>query len=314
MVNTVNFKTLSELWRKEKQSSVKMSTMSAYNLILDKYLLKEFQYENELTEQQVQSFFDRKYQDGLSEKSLRDILVVLRMIIRFGKSRGYIQSADFKINIPKEYKIKEVPVFSIFHQKKLMTYLIENISFKNLGILISMNTGMRIGEICALKWSDIDLTMNRIMVSKTIGRIYKGEESQHKTEVVISLPKTKTSYRNIPISDCLHKIFLALDKDINRDGFVLTNNEKPIEPRVYRNYYNHLLKKLEMPHLKFHSLRHSFATRCIECNCDYKSVSEILGHADISTTLNLYVHPSPQQKKECIEKMLGSMILNTDIP
>lgn len=98
-----------------------------------------------------------------------------------------------------------------------------------------------------------------------------------------------------------------LQKVVNNDYYVLSNDVVPIEPRTYRNYYMKLMKHLGIPPLKFHGLRHSFATRCIESRCDYKTVSVILGHADISTTLNLYVHPGAEQKKKCIDKMLRSL-------
>ena len=96
---------------------------------------------------------------------------------------------------------------------------------------------------------------------------------------------------------------------MNGNYYILTNEEKPTEPRTYRNYYKKLMKDLNIPELKFHGLRHSFATRCIESNCDYKTVSVILGHSNISTTLDLYVHPNMEQKKKCIDRMIKSQFL-----
>jgi len=162
---------------------------------------------------------------------------------------------------------------------------------------------MRIGEVCALKWSDIDLATETIYVNRTIERIYIIEGGERRTELVIGTPKTKNSMREIPISKELIKLIRPLKKLMNDDYFVITNEAKPTEPRTYRNYYKQLLKQLGIPDLKFHGLRHSFATRCIESQCDYKTVSVILGHANISTTLNLYVHPNMEQKKKCINKM-----------
>ena len=107
----------------------------------------------------------------------------------------------------------------------------------------------------------------------------------------------------MPISSELKKVLKPLKKITNQNFYIITNSLKPLEPRSYRNYYNSLLKRLELPKLKFHSLRHSFATRCIEAKCDYKTVSSILGHSSINTTLNLYVHPNLEQKKKCIEQM-----------
>ena len=109
------------------------------------------------------------------------------------------------------------------------------------------------------------------------------------------------------MSKDLLTIIRPLKKVVNDEFYVLTNDERPTEPRTYRNYYNALMEKLGVPKLKYHGLRHSFATRCIEAGCDYKTVSVLLGHSNISTTLNLYVHPNMEQKKRCIARMLSSL-------
>ena len=158
-----------------------------------------------------------------------------------------------------------------------------------------------------MKWSDIDTDNAIVTVSRTIERIYIVEGEEKHTELVINTPKTKNSYREIPITKELLAIVKPLKKVVNNEYYVLTNEEKPTEPRTYRNYYKQLMDKLEIPKLKYHGLRHSFATRCIESNCDYKTVSVLLGHSNITTTLNLYVHPNMEQKKRCIAKMFKSL-------
>ena len=124
---------------------------------------------------------------------------------------------------------------------------------------------------------------------------------------IIGTPKTQNSIRDIPMNKELLKMLRPLKKIVNGKFYVLTNEEKPTEPRTYRNYYKRMMEQLNIPPLKFHGLRHSFATRCIESNCDYKTVSVILGHSDITTTLNLYVHPNMEQKKRCIDKVFKSI-------
>ena len=128
-----------------------------------------------------------------------------------------------------------------------------------------------------------------------------------KISVIIGTPKTQNSIRDIPMNKELLKMLRPLKKIVNGKFYVLTNEEKPTEPRTYRNYYKRMMEQLNIPPLKFHGLRHSFATRCIESNCDYKTVSVILGHSDITTTLNLYVHPNMEQKKRCIDKVFKSI-------
>jgi len=105
----------------------------------------------------------------------------------------------------------------------------------------------------------------------------------------------------------LIRLIKPIKKIVNPSFFVLTNDAKPTEPRTYRSFYKNLMRYLEIPEIKFHGLRHSFATRCIESNCDYKTVSVLLGHSNISTTLNLYVHPNMEQKKKAIEQMFKAL-------
>ena len=199
---------------------------------------------------------------------------------------------------------------SILHQRRLLTYLESNINSKNIGIIICMNTGLRIGELCALKWKDIDLRNGVLKVSHTLTRVYKVDENdQRYTRVEESTPKTINSIRDIPLSNSLMALLKPLCKVMNKDYYIMSNSTKPIEPRSLRNHFNKILDSLNIPRIKFHGLRHSFATRCIESRCDYKTVSMILGHSNINTTLNLYVHPDRDQKKKCIEKMIRSMRL-----
>ena len=188
-----------------------------------------------------------------------------------------------------------------------MDYLEQNFTFKNLGIIICLSTGIRIGEICALKWNDIDIENGFIKVSKTLQRIYLVDKEIKTTKLIIDKPKTRNSFREIPLSSDLVRIVKPIMKVVNKNYYILTNEEKPTEPRTYRNYYKNLMRKLNIPLIKFHGLRHSFATRCIESNCDYKTISVLLGHSNITTTLNLYVHPNFEQKKKAINKMLRSI-------
>lgn len=298
---------VSELWKQDKRMFVKSSTIAVYTLHLENHLLPKFGNKKTLQEQEVQDFVLECLRKGLSLKTVKDMLIVLKMVIKFGAKHGWLQYQDWSIKYPTEQKSKELEVLSISHQKKLMQYVTDNFTFRNLGIYICLSTGMRIGEVCALKWSDIDVGTETIHVNRTIERIYIIEGDERRTELVIGSPKTKNSIREIPISKELMKLIRPLKKLMNDDYYVITNEAKPTEPRTYRNYYKQLLKQLGIPDLKFHGLRHSFATRCIESKCDYKTVSVILGHANISTTLNLYVHPNMEQKKKCINQMFKAL-------
>lgn len=159
---------------------------------------------------------------------------------------------------------------------------------------------MRIGEVCALEWGDVSLQHRLLRVRQTVGRIYDCE--RRVTERVFSTPKTKHSFREIPISKLLFDALCSVKRQ-GSSRFVVGVSEQATDPRAYRDYFSRLLRRLQIHPIVFHGLRHTFATRCIESECDYKTVSTVLGHSDVSTTLNLYVHPNLEQKKRCIEKM-----------
>ena len=303
MVTEKNISQIAGLWKEEKRQFVKKSTFAAYSLIVETHLQPAFGNLTAVTEKDVQDFVLHKLNGGLSQKTIKDMLIVLRMILKFGAKKNYCVYAPIDVIFPTDRERQELEVLSIANQKKIMRFVEENFTFRNLGIFICLSTGIRIGEICALTWDDIDIENGVIHIRKTIQRIYVKENGIKKTELLIDTPKTATSMRDIPMIKDLYEILKPLKKVVNNDYFVLTNEATPTEPRTYRNYYKKLLDKLGIPPIKFHGLRHSFATRCIESKCDYKTVSVILGHSNISTTLNLYVHPNYEQKKKCIDKM-----------
>ena len=300
-------KEIAAAWKEDKRPYVKRSTMAAYVLILENHVLPYFGESNSLQEQAVQAFVLQKLGTGLSVKTVKDILIVLKMVMKFGVKNEWMTYSEWDIKYPTTSANKELDVLSVINHRKILNYIQGHFTFTGLGVYISLNTGMRIGEICALKWGDINAEEGIISVHRTIERIYIIEGEKKHTELVIDTPKTKNSRREIPMSKDLLAIIKPLKKVVNDEFYVLTNDERPTEPRTYRNYYNALMEKLGVPKLKYHGLRHSFATRCIEAGCDYKTVSVLLGHSNISTTLNLYVHPNMEQKKRCIARMLSSL-------
>lgn len=303
-------KSISEVisyWKADKKQYVKRSSFSAYVLTIENHILPAFGNYYQLEEQEVQSFVFTKLNEGLSQKSVKDILIVLKMILKFGAKKKWIEYRQFEVRFPTVRERHNVDVLSRTHQRTIMNYVHEHFTFRNLGIYICLSAGMRIGEICALIWEDIDTDNGIIYIRRTIQRIYMIEDGIRKTELVLDTPKTKNSIREIPMSRDLLKMLKPIRKIVNSQFYVLTNDAKPTEPRTYRSYYKSLMQMLGIPLLKFHGLRHSFATRCIESKCDYKTVSVLLGHANISTTLNLYVHPNLEQKKRCIDQMCKAL-------
>lgn len=295
------------LWKTDKKQYVKKSSFSAYTLLTENHLLPVFGNQYTIEEAEVQQFVFQKIEQGLSHKTIKDILIVLKMVLKFGAKNKWLEYQAFDIQFPTEREKHDVEVLSRANQKKMMNYIQEHFTFRNLGIFICLSAGIRIGEVCALTWENIDTDRGIISVKRTIQRIYVIEDNIRKTEVILDTPKTKNSIREIPMSRDLLRMLKPIKKIVNNSFFVLTNDEKPTEPRTYRSYYKNLMRELNMPELKFHGLRHSFATRCIESKCDYKTVSVLLGHSNISTTLNLYVHPNMEQKKKAIDQMFRAL-------
>lgn len=307
MVKEKTINQITEEWKEEKKKYVKKSTYAAYQLLIQNHIKPYFGDLYEVNEEKVQQFVFDKLDAGLSEKTIRDIIIVLKMILKFGIKNGYLEYVQIDAKFPSKQEKKDLDVLLKADQKKFMEHLRNNFTFKNLGIFICLSTGMRIGEICGLRWCDVDTVEGVIKVRHTLQRIYIIEGKTRHTELLLDTPKTANSVRDIPMSSELLKMLKSLNKVVNENYYVISNDIKPIEPRTYRNYYKKLCRQLDIPELKFHGLRHSFATRCIESKADYKTVSVLLGHSNISTTLNLYVHPNKEQKKKTIDKMLRSL-------
>lgn len=302
----MSFHDVVALWKADKRRWVKSSTYAIYVQITNKHILPFFgsMTTEQLSEELIQQFADGLLAKGLSIHSIRDVLMILKMILRFGEKLLAWPHVIYDIHFPTTAMPKmDVPVLTMSDQRKLLSYLKANFSFRNLGILICLYSGLRIGEVCALKWKDLDVNTGEIHVTKTVQRIWLSDGDEKEYKLSVGQPKTASSVRNIPICNELMKMIRPLRKVMADDFYVISNTTAPLEPRYYRDYYRKLLAKLGIPHIRFHALRHSFATRCIESKCDYKTVSVILGHSSLATTMDLYVHPGTEEKKRAIEKM-----------
>lgn len=287
------------LWLKEKKISIKESTYFNYLYIVEKYIIPQLGKYNvkKLNYDVIQEYIYYLYNEKkLSTKTIKDIVMVIKLSLR-----KYNKNFNFKFNYPK-LNNKNMNILTKEEQNILVKYINDNPSYKNIGILLSLFLGMRIGEICALKWSDINIKEEIISINNTIQRVY--DKLENKSKIIISSPKTINSKRQIPISKGILK--LIKDKK-DTDLYFLTSSNTFIEPRSYRNYFDKILKNLNINHYKFHTLRHTFASNLIEFGFDYKLVSELLGHSNINTTLNNYVHPKASLKKECINKLYNNL-------
>ncbi|MDO4715910.1 MAG: tyrosine-type recombinase/integrase [Bacteroidales bacterium] len=289
-------------WCKAKCPIVKHSTYCAYTLAVHTHLVPHFGTSTCISEADVQQFIMHKLAQGLARKTVKDLVAVLRAIVKYGSRHSLFSPENWVLEYPTSHSTYRLPTLVLTHQRQLMRHLVAQPTAQNIGILLALCTGMRIGEVCALQWADVDLRLRLLRVQRTIGRVYNCE--LRCTEKIVSSPKTCHSSRDIPIAPALLRALRIVRMASAKTAtFVVGAGTQAKEPRTYRDYFARLLKRLGLPSIVFHGLRHTFATRCIESQCDIKTISAILGHANVSTTLNLYVHPDIDQKKRCVARM-----------
>ena len=246
----------------------------------------------------------KTYQGNLNAKTVQDITCVLIQILKYAEKQSYIKEHSYDISRPQT-TIKELEILTSQEQKILINYIKREINQENIGILLSLYTGLRLGEVCALQWQDIDIHEGIIYITKTMQRISTNDNTEkYKTKVIIDTPKSQKSHRRIPIPDFLLLELKKLSKQCSQKAYILTGSEsKYTEPRTYQYKFKKYLKNAGIRDINYHALRHTFATRAVEQNIDIKTLSEILGHSTVSFTLDRYVHPSISLKKHNMEKL-----------
>ncbi len=236
---------------------------------------------------------------GLSYRTTKDIMIYLTRSIQFLFKQNIIKSFDLTYKVQKNMKPQKIKTFDDFEVIMMRDYLKASDDPRALGILIAMYSGLRIGEISALRWEDIDILNSTITINKTLQRIFIKTPTSTYSELKVSTPKSVKSNRIVPINAELKQLLI---NNASNTGYVLSNSEKPVEPRTLRYHFNSVQKKLKIQLKPFHSLRHTFATRLIKNTNDFKTVSELLGHSSISITLDIYTHTSEETKINCINK------------
>ena len=294
-------------WLSFKKDYIKESTYANYSNIITNHIVPELgnYLLNKLNNKIIQNFLLDKSKNGrldntggLSSKTIRDITAIIKSSLKSAFKENLIPNLSLDFIYPKITQKDKIYTLSKRSQESLTNYILENQSIKTLGILLTLYSGIRIGELCALQWKDIDLKNNILHINKTLQRVYINDTKIHSSKIVITEPKTHNAERDIPIS----KEFANELKKYKTEPehYLLSCSNKWIEPRTYRRFFERISKKANIEKINFHGLRHTFATNCIKLGVDYKTVSELLGHATINITLNLYVHPQMSQKKKCI--------------
>lgn len=296
---------IANMWLKEKYMCCKYSTYIKYLSIYQKHIMPIVGNKtiDSITVTDYENIF-YKSDNNFSESTLNTIKCVLVSILKYeGYSYQLPKSLMYQkyLTPPK----KQIKIFTTEEQKILLTELLKDIDSRKLGIIICLFSGLRLGEICSLMTKDIDLKNKTILVRNTVQRIKNpnGTTTSKQTTLLISTPKTTCAARIIPISDVLLEI---IKKNITENMYVI-NGSAVMEPRTYQYYFKRLLCQLNIEIKSFHTLRHTFATNCLACGMDVKCLSEILGHSDVQITLNKYVHPTIETKRNELNKYASIM-------
>lgn len=311
--NDALFENILMLWLENNRLKIKEQTYCKYKRLISTHIIPELGHIKipDLTSSVINRFLYEKTlngrldkKGGLSSSIVRTISYIINASIKSASNKGF-DFYDICGNISKPHiQKKELSVLSVKEQKTLEKYITDNIDNKKIGVLLSLYAGLRIGEVCALKWEDIDLEEKTINVRHTVLRI-ENQDSQtreKKTRLVLSETKTLSSNRRIPICEPLVNALKTIRK--NDELYVLKGNSYPYcDPRSYQYSFHKYLSECGVRNINYHTLRHTFATRCIESGMDIKSLSEILGHANSGITLNIYVHSSLKLKRIQLERM-----------
>lgn len=286
-------------WIQAINSRVKESTIANYRMKAEKHILSVFGNMEctAVSPSKVHKFIHDKMNSGLSARYVSDIVILRKSMFKYANRMYHMYNPIANVLLPKKKKT-EIQLLNDEEQNRLKAYLLKHQTLTSLGIAVSLYTGLRIGELCALKWEDIDFEKRTLTVSHTVQRIRKPDGTKL-TQLIITEPKSSSSMRTIPIPDCLTAILRGFQAESNI--YVMTNTDKPLEPRTMQYRFASVLKNEKLPSIHFHALRHMFATKSIALGFDAKSLSEILGHSSVEITLNKYVHSSMEQKRKCME-------------
>lgn len=301
---------VSKLWLQYRKGEIRESTYALYYQKVHRYIIPDLGKTRlkDLTETQLNDFIEKQLEEGglsarrgLSWKTVSDLRSVLGMILEWAAKNGFPEVGSIKLHMPPVMP-QELEVLSTREQRKLEKYLLNDMNEVRLGPLLSLYTGLRIGEVCGLKWGDVDFKRGTLSVRRTVMRIQETNgNSSKKTKVMITTPKTYCSNRTVPIPADIIKLLEPFQGE--SEVFVLSGSKECMEPRILTGHYKKILKSAGLDSYRYHALRHTFATRCVEQGIDIKTLSEIMGHSSVKITMDRYVHPSMDYKKKQVNRL-----------
>lgn len=299
------FRTVLILWLQEKQG-LKIQSYQKYEFLMHSFLMSRLGivWMKDLKEDHIYRFFEELEKEGVSISTRKILFYIIRSSLIFAHANKLCHDYHFS-KVKFSSRKNPVHVFSKKEQSFIEQELKRNINIRKVCLLLCFYTGLRIGEVCGLKWSDIDFIHCSISVKRTIQRIRNVNTSGSKTILIESTPKSITSMRTIPVPNFVMselKVFQS-----SKDYFLLSGSLKAYDPRQLESCYERVLRKCQIPYSNFHTIRHTFATRAIESKMDVKTLSELLGHASVEITLERYVHPSYDLKRKSIDNLVKYM-------
>ncbi len=302
------FAEVADLWMENNRLRIKGSTDWRYRNLLEAHIIPDIggRRISAITSTEVNTYLADKLRcgrldskGGLSAAYVRSMMLIINSVLAYAAEQNMCLPLQTKIYKPKTAK-RELLILTPEEQSKLVAQCCSHLDPTAVGVLLSLYAGLRIGEICALEWSDIDLSVQLIRVRKTVARVRVPGSMASK--LVIEAPKTASSFREIPLCSWMMPLLEEVHAD-HLSEFVVSATHQFVSPRTYDYRYHRLLDRAGIHHVNYHVLRHTFATRCIEVGTDVKSLSEMLGHANAAVTLNTYVHPSMEVKRAQLEKL-----------
>ena len=309
------FEDCAEQWLQEKRGKVKESTWTTYSRMLESQLLPSFsgipvKY---ITKEKIREYMQEKAEKGkmdgsggLSAKSCKDLLVLLLAILDYAEEVYGIKVEVKKIK-PREYIQNQcqITIETLTEEecRDLTHILFLQGDGEAIGILLSLYTGLRLGEVCALRWENIDLERGVLQIRATMARVLSVDGAK-RTKLIFTAPKTKSSVRDVPIPEMLLPL---LEHQNGKTGFLLTGTERYMDMRTLQNHFKRTLKENGIRPVRYHCLRHTFATNCVNMEFDIKTVSEILGHSSTTVTWERYVHSSLHRKRILMQQLSEKM-------
>ena len=308
----LDFSALAEQWLASVSHGVKESTLAHYDYTLQRYLLPVF------GAWKVHGLDEQRLEQGMLEvispksgnhkplgaSSARECLSILRRICKYAAHLRLMRPVEILVKLPQFERVQTKPL-SVQEQACLRDFVLEHPTTRKAGLLLQMQLGLRIGEVCGLQWGDFDLSAGVLTIRRTVSRIYCRDGH---TKVLIQTPKTRSSGREIPIPQELFTLLQRLHGGASEETWFLSGNaEKPVEPRCYRKSVQLYLRQAAVRKVHPHTLRHTFATTCLQAGCDIKTLSELLGHADPNITLRRYVHSNMNRKRRELERVFAAV-------